>query len=255
MSAEAVHSTSALTEQLSRLPGVRTATELFSGYPPHPVDRPLQPLFRRGGLPRGEATQLTGAHAFSLALAACAAATREQQWCAVLGLGEPAVAGIADFGIELDRFVSLRTPPQDWLRVTSILVESFDILIVRPGFAMSPGERNRLLAKVRERRMSLMVLGELPGSGEQLAVRSTRWTGTCRGIGRLEQCTVEVHSPRTGTHSLLLPAASGGVAPAPVSEGSTPSVPGGLSPSAASSGLSPVPAASGEAERMIRSVD
>ncbi|WP_101650177.1 porin [Brevibacterium ihuae] len=209
MSAEPAHSMSALTEQLTRLPGIRTASELFAGCPPHPVDAPLAPLFRRGGLPRGEIVAVTGEHAFSLALAACAAATREQLWCAALGMGEPAVAGVADLGIDLAHFVSLRTPAQDWLRVTSILVESFDILIVRPGFDASPGERQRLLAKVRERRMTLITLEDVPGAGERLRVGGLRWEGTDHGSGRLEQCTITVRAARTGTHTLLLPAASG----------------------------------------------
>lgn len=209
MSAEPVHAVRALTEQLSRLPGVRTASELFAGHPPHPVDAVLQPLFRRGGLPRGEIVQVTGPHAFSLALASCAEASREQHWCAALGMGEPAVAGIADFGVDLSRFINLQTPPKDWLRVASILIEAFDILIVRPSFAPTPAERGRLAAKVRERRMSIVVLDEFPGSAERLRVDDLEWAGTARGTGRLERCTVTVRNPHTGAHVLLLPGASG----------------------------------------------
>lgn len=227
MSADPMHAISALTEQLTRLPGIRTASELSAGHPPYAVDAPLRPLFQRGGLPRGEIIAVTGEHSFSLALAACAAATREQLWCAVLGMGEPAVAGIADFGIDLSRFVNLRTPLQDWLRVTSILVESFDILIVRPGFTPTPGDRQRLLAKVRERRMTLITLDDFPGTGERLGVRDVHWEGTGRGAGRLEQCTVTIRGSRTGTHTLLLPASSGRAerpAPMPGTEHSVPAV-------------------------------
>ncbi|NNV10135.1 porin, partial [Geobacillus sp. MMMUD3] len=133
---------------LSREMGISTATSLFDGHPPRPVHPVLAPMFRRGGLPRGEIVSFTGGQSLTCALAAIAASTQEQKWCAGIGLGEPAVSSIADLGIDLGHFVNLATPPQDWLRVASILIESFDILLIDPAYLPSPGERARLLAKV-----------------------------------------------------------------------------------------------------------
>ena len=144
----------------------------------------------------------------SCGLATIAAATREQKWCAGIGLGEPAVSSIADLGVDLDHFVNLATPGEDWLRVASILIESFDIILVDPGFAPSASERARLLAKIRERRMSLISLRPLSGSTEQIEITDTRWSGAEHGRGRLQSCLVRARS-QTGAHRFLLPGPSG----------------------------------------------
>ncbi|GAA2014735.1 porin [Brevibacterium samyangense] len=208
MSAEAL-------AQLSRLPGIRPASELSLGKEPFPADPPLHPVFVRGGLPRGEIVQMTGDRALTFALASVAALTRDDLWTCAIGLGEPAVATLTDLGIDLGHFVNLATPTQDWLRVTSILVESFDVLLVRPGYRTTATERSRLAAKVRERRSSIVVLEPFAGTTEQLTVSAGHWDGTAHGAGRLEHCTVTVHSSRTGSHALLLPGPSGRVQAAP----------------------------------------
>ena len=109
-------------------------------------------------------------------------------------LGEPAVSSIADLGVDLDHFVNLATPGEDWLRVASILIESFDIILVDPGFAPSASERARLLAKIRERRMSLISLRPMSGSTEQIEITDTRWSGAAHGRGRLQSCLVRARS-------------------------------------------------------------
>lgn len=209
-----VMSAAPVVEQLSREMGISTATALFDRIPPHPVEPVLSPLFRRGGLPRGELVTVTGELSLSCALATIAAATREQKWSAGIGLGEPAVSSIADLGVDLDHFVNLATPDEDWLRVASILIESFDIVLVDPGFLPSPSERARLLAKVRERRMSLISLRPLTGSTEQIEITHTRWSGAERGRGRLQSCLVRARS-QTGSHRFLLPGPTGTPAAVP----------------------------------------
>lgn len=212
-------------EQLSRETGISTAAALFDKIPPHPVDPVLSPLFRRGGLPRGELVTVTGELSLSCGLATIAAATREQKWCAGIGLGEPAVSSIADLGVDLDHFVNLATPGEDWLRVASILIESFDIVLVDPGFAPSASERARLLAKIRERRMSLISLRPMSGSTEQIEIADTRWSGAEHGRGRLQSCLVRARS-QTGSHRFLLPGPSG--TPASVPAGTLEVVTGGV---------------------------
>ncbi|MDN6604207.1 porin [Brevibacterium sp.] len=209
-----------LVEQLSREMGISTAAALFDGPRPRPVDPVLSPMFRRGGLPRGEIVTLTGGQSLSCALATIAAATQEQKWCAGIGLGEPAVSSIADLGVDLDHFVNLVTPAEDWLRVASILIESFDVLVVDPGFLPSAGERARLLAKVRERKVSFISLTSMPGSTEQIEITDTQWSGTEHGHGRLRSCLVQARS-QTGVHRFLLPGAAGTPAavPAPTAAG------------------------------------
>lgn len=209
-----VMSAAPVIEQLSREMGISTAAALFNGTPPHSVDPVLSPMFRRGGLPRGELVTFTGGQSLSCALATIAAATREQKWCAGIGLGEPAVSSIADLGVDLGHFVNLVTPAEDWLRVVSILIESFDILLVDPGFLPSPSERARLLAKVRERRISLISLRPMSGSTEQIEITDTQWSGAENGHGRLHSCLVRARS-QTGAHRFLLPDPEGAPAKAP----------------------------------------
>ncbi len=210
-----------LVEQLSREMGISTATALFHGHAPRPVHPVLAPLFRRGGLPRGEIVAMTGPQSLSCALATIAEATTEQKWCAGIGLGEPAVSSIADLGVDLDHFVNVVTPAQDWLRVASILIESFDILVVDPGYQPSAGEQARLLAKVRERRISLISLAPAKGSTEQIEITDTRWSGTEHGRGRLRSCQVVARS-QTGVHRFLLPGPDGTPAEVPARTVPTP---------------------------------
>ncbi|MDN6668072.1 MAG: porin, partial [Brevibacterium sp.] len=112
----------------------------------------------------------------------------------------------------------LVTPAEDWLRVASILIESFDVLVVDPGFLPSAGERARLLAKVRERKVSFISLTSMPGSTEQIEITDTQWSGTEHGHGRLRSCLVQARS-QTGVHRFLLPGPAGTPAevPAPTS--------------------------------------
>lgn len=197
--------------ELRRLPGVSTARDLVGSRPFFPVASALRPVFP-SGLPRGEITELVGPQALSLALASVAHMSAEGRWTAAVGLGEPAVQAVADYGVVLSRFVNIDVPSRDWLRAASILVESFAAVIVRPGFRLAPAEQARLRAKVRERRMSLIVVGPLPqptGTADRtLAVSAPRWDGLQQGSGMLSRCRVTVR--REGEEvQLLLPGESG----------------------------------------------
>ena len=156
--ADAVTDARALTQKLSRSLGIPTATALIDQARPRPVGSALAGLFARGGLPQGEVVSLSGRAVLSLALACCAETTRDGGWCAGIGLGAPAASAMRDLGIDLSRFVCLDTPAQDWMRVTSILLESFDVLVVDPGFSASAGDRARIAAKLRDSRATLILL-------------------------------------------------------------------------------------------------
>jgi hypothetical protein len=149
-----------------------------------------------------------------------------------------------DLGVHLPRFVCLDTPAQDWMRVASILIESFDVILVDPGFDAAAGERARIAAKLRDSQATLILLGRtrssaprssaphasaprssaphasvrrssapsFPGSTEHLTVLSEAWEGTHAGTGRLRRRVLQVHSARTGEHTLILPDPQGSVA-------------------------------------------
>ncbi|OFS26422.1 MULTISPECIES: hypothetical protein [unclassified Brevibacterium] len=206
-----VHAVSAALAQLRRLPGVSTARDLAEAKPAFPVVSGLRSVFPTG-LPRGEITEIVGPQALSLALASVARLSTEDCWTAAVGVGEPAVQAIADYGVSLSRFASIEVDTRDWLRAVSILVESFSAVIVRPGFSLTPAEQARLRAKVRERNMSLLVVGRSRQpkgiAGSTVSVTSPRWTGLAQGAGALSECTVTVHRGRDRVQ-LLLPGPSG----------------------------------------------
>lgn len=213
--ADAVADARALTQKLSRSLGIPTATTLIDRARPRPVGSALQGLFARGGLPPGEVVSIDGRAVLSLALACCAETTRDGGWCAGIGLGAPAAAAMQDMGVDLSRFVRLDTPAQDWMRVTSILLESFDVLVVAPGFSASAGDRARIAAKLRDSRATLILLNgagavkdrgsAFPGSSERLTVLEESWEGTDSGTGRLRSRTLRLRSAHTGEHTLVLP--------------------------------------------------
>lgn len=221
--ADAVTDARALTQKLSRSLGIPTATALIDQARPRPVGSALAGLFARGGLPQGEVVSLSGRAVLSLALACCAETTRDGGWCAGIGLGAPAASAMRDLGIDLSRFVCLDTPAQDWMRVTSILLESFDVLVVDPGFSASAGDRARIAAKLRDSRATLILLNgpgaakggvkergsSFPGSSERLTVLEESWEGTDRGTGRLRSRTLRLRSAHTGEHTLVLPDSHG----------------------------------------------
>lgn len=184
-------------DRLRRLPGVRTAGELAGARPVFPVAHPLDAVFARGGLARGEVTAFTGGHAFSCALATVAKATREHHWCASVGVGTPAVAGLTDFDIDLGHYVNVTVTPENWLQALSILVDTFAIVITRP-IALSPGQRNRLSGKVREKNMALIVLDAFPHAGERIAVSHVTWEGISHGTGSLQHCNATLTNLTTG---------------------------------------------------------
>lgn len=206
-----VHAVPAALAQLRRLPGVSTARDLADAKPAFPVVSALRSVFPTG-LPRGEVTEIVGPQALSLALAAVARLSAEDHWAAAVGVGEPAVQAIADYGVSLSRFASVEVDARDWLRAVSILVESFSAIIVRPGFSLTPIEQARLRAKVRERSMSLLVVGssrQPKGTADRtVSVSAPRWVGLAQGAGMLSECAVTVDRGRERVQ-LLLPGASG----------------------------------------------
>ncbi|MCQ9366759.1 hypothetical protein NQ038_09540 [Brevibacterium sp. 50QC2O2] len=210
---------SAQLRALSSLPGIGYAATLTR--PTFPVTGVLQRLFAHGGLPRGGILTISGPHALLLALATAAGATAQGTWCATLNIGSTSTRTILDLGIDSDHFVDVQVPPGDWLRATSILLESIDILITRVPFHLTGGEEQRLAARVRERSAGLVLLTPAPGTHagphrparqggrpadrDSLTVSGCHWTGLGQGCGRLREARITVDNPTTGRHSLLLP--------------------------------------------------
>jgi hypothetical protein len=132
----------------------------------------------------------------------------------------------AELGVALERFPLVRATGRTWIRTVAAALEAFDLVLAWPAVGISSPEARRLIALGRERGAVLVTCG--PGWPERTdlrleAVRS-EWVGLERGHGRLRARRLEVLIEGRGAASvahrsaLWLPAADGGVAPAPVVE-------------------------------------
>ena len=163
---------------------------------PTPIQ--LRPLLPGGALRKGATTSVHGS--VQLALALISAVSKDGGWCGAVGLPHLGVEAAATLGIRLDRFVLVGDPGRHALTVTGMLGEVLSALIVHPTGQVSPGESERLAAKLREHGTALIVLGDWPRSDSSLRVTGARWSGLGQGHGLLDthELTVRSHDRRGG---------------------------------------------------------
>ncbi len=199
-----------------------------------PVLPAIEELLPSRGLRRGSIVQVDGlVGATSMALAVAAGPTRAGSWVACVGADELGWAAAAEAGVDMDRLVVVRTPPESWATVAAALVDAFDVVLC--GFDRAPSmvEARRLQARARERGAVLVVVGGLrggvgparrgwPGAADLgLTVVEARWQGLGDGWGNLRSrlVTVEISGRREAGRprrvELLLPGPTGAPAPAP----------------------------------------
>ncbi len=165
-----------------------TLAQVVAPLAPHrdvlPLDPPLDEVFPYGGPVRGSVVAVEGSTALVLALAAAASA--QGSWSAAVGLPLLALAAVAEAGVDLARFAVVPTPGGQWATAVAVLLDGFDLVVVRPPQRARAAEARRLAARVRERRAVLLVTGGWPEPVD-LRVRLTagEWTGIGDGYGRL----------------------------------------------------------------------
>jgi hypothetical protein len=190
------------------------------------VPEALGALLPRGGPRRGTTVVIGAAGACSLVLALVSAASQADRWVAVVG--EPALGPVAaaQYGLRLEHLVLVPRPGLQWPVVTAALLESIDVVVVRPPGRPRAAEARRLVSRARERGAVLVVLGdgwpEVPDL--TLTVTRTEWEGLEAGHGHLRsrRAEVAVSGRRAGAGRrgwLWLPGPDGKVAPAPAAEG------------------------------------
>jgi hypothetical protein len=132
-----------------------------------PVLAPLVGLLPDGALRRGATVAVVGTPgmgATSLGLSLLAATSAAGHWGAVVGLDDPGVVAMAELGVDLGRVVFVPRPRGAWAVAVSELLEGVDVVVVRPPGRVAHTAARRLLARVRERAVVLVVLVE--GDGE-----------------------------------------------------------------------------------------
>jgi hypothetical protein len=187
-----------------------------------PVPQALSELFPEGGVRRGSTITVSGSS--SLVLALLAEVSRHQGWCAEVGSPLLGSAAAAEAGVELERFVRVAEPGEQWPSVVAGLLEAFDIVVIHPPPRAREADMRRLSTRARERSAVLLVAGSREGSlhtsawtGAQigLTVIEQRWHGLGSGHGYLQAHELEVQSlgrgaavrPRRAT--VWLPQAAG----------------------------------------------
>ncbi len=152
----------------------------------------------------------------TLALSLLAGASRTGSWSAVIGVPDAGVLAMTELGIDLDRLAIVPRPGPHWPEVGAVLFDGMDIVLIRPGGTVRPGVSRRLAARVRERRVVLVVLsdqGRWPEADIRVSVAGGQWQGVGLGHGHLQGRRVEVVS--SGRRGAVRPARVGLWLPGP----------------------------------------
>jgi len=155
-----------------------------------PVMSELAPLFPYGGLVRGS---VVGLESTALALALLAPVSASGSWCAIAGLPTLGLAAVAGSGIDLARLVLVPEPGGQWAAVLAALLDGFDVILLRPPARAAAGQARQLEARARERRSTVLVLGQWPHRVDlQLRIERSDWIGLDQGYGRItgRHCTI-----------------------------------------------------------------
>jgi len=155
-------------------------------------------LLPGGSLKTGVAYVIEGST--SLAMALMAGPSQAGAWCGVVGVPTFGTEAAKAAGIDLERLALAPYPGDQWLPVTAALADVLTVVLVRPPLPPSDGSVARLMARLRERGTTLLVLGQWPGAEARLRVRRSQWGGLGDGHGHLtsRELVVEV-AGRVGT--------------------------------------------------------
>jgi hypothetical protein len=163
-------------------------------------------LLPGGTLKTGVAYAIEGST--SLAMALMAGPSQAGAWCGVVGVPSFGAEAAAAVGIDLERLALVPYPGDQWMPVTAALADVLTVVLVRPPLPPSDGTVARLMARLRERGATLIVLGRWPNAEARLEVTRSEWGGLGVGHGylRSRELTVGVTS-RTGRRDreLVLP--------------------------------------------------
>ncbi len=161
-----------------------------------PVLAELAPLFPGGALRRGSVVQLPRSRSVTFAL--LSAASQQGAWCAAVGAGDLGLLSAAELGVDLARVALVPEPGPDWPAVVAALVDTLDLVLLRPPNAVGQQDRRRLGARLRERGAVLLVDGPWPGADLSLRVRRTTCHGLGTGHGRLTGYALTLESQGRG---------------------------------------------------------
>jgi hypothetical protein len=153
-----------------------------------PLGAPWNALVPGAGLRRGSTVAVVappGSGGLSLALSLLSEASARGHWSGVVGIDDPGVVAMADLGIDLRRVLFVPRPRGAWVESAADLLDGVDLLVVRPPSRAAHAAARRLMDRVRERGVVLIVLSEsnapwpLP-TDLSFTITQARWTMSAR---------------------------------------------------------------------------
>lgn len=203
---------------LRRMEGARSASAAGADGAVLPVAASLARVLPAGGLRRGSTVALTaGPGATSLLLALLAEASAGGAWAGVVGRPGLGLVAAAEAGVRLERLALVPQPGRDLMAVVVALLDGMDLVAVagheRAGIRAA--DRQRLMARARQRGAVLLVSGSWPGADLELGCSRPQWQGLAGGgAGRLCARRVRVRLRGRGLGAgrdtgMLLPAGGG----------------------------------------------
>ena len=132
----------------------------------------------------------------TLALALLAGPSRAGGWCAAVGVSDFGAEAAVALGVDLDRTILVPDPGEQWLEVTSALVDVATMVLVRPHGRIAPSAVEKLSARLRKRGAALVVWGEWPRCEVRLTATEPAWTGLGQGHGHLRSRRLVVEARR-----------------------------------------------------------
>lgn len=175
-----------LQQRISEMQPVRLDARVL------PTPEGLRPLLPGGALRMGASYAVQGSR--QLALALLAEASASGAWCGVIGDASFGAEAAAALGIALERCIVIPHPGEDALGLTGALAEILTVLLLAAPSPPTPGEAERISARLREHDAALVVAGEWPRPESTLHVTGSRWDGLGRGHGLLANRELLVQS-------------------------------------------------------------
>ena len=166
-----------------------------------PVSPGLEALFPEKGLAPGAIYTLSP-HT-SVVWALIAEATQNGHYVASVGRNHLGFHAAVEYGVALERLIIVPPIGHQWWSAVAALVDVVSIVVFSPhGPLPSPGARDILTARARERGCALLVASPWPGAHGQIVVEDAQWGGLGPGHGVLSTHELTLrHTPRHGASS------------------------------------------------------
>ena len=166
-----------------------------------PVLPGLDALFPEKGLTPGAVYSLPPHTSVMWAL--IAEATRNGHYVATVGKKHLGFHAAIEYGVALERLIVVPPIGHQWWQAVTALVDVVSIVVFSPtGPTPSPGARDTLTARARERGCALIATSSWPGVTGQVVVEDAQWEGLGEGHGVLASHELTLrYTPRHGAGS------------------------------------------------------